>query len=243
MKNSYFLHLIFQSTISVLLAIFYTCSFAKNSQQNNQIQSQQKLNDLVLEHLKQKTYQKIKNRVISINKISERLKLSVCKNKIELSDNDPYKLLGRTTIKLSCSQPKWKLYVTANINGDLPVVVATKGIIKQTVIKESDIKTIYMPYKKVKPAAMKDLNSVIGMRSKKTIYSNTIITINMLQPPYLVFKNQPITIVSYIRNLKVTSKGIALKSGTEQEQIPFRNISSKKILKGIVIAPNTVLVN
>ncbi len=241
MKKTYH-YLISYSLLTLLFMSIYSLSFAKNSNPVYSAQSQQALHDMVLEHLKQKTAQKMKNRKISINPISKRIALHACNTGISLEDKSSDKFWGRMTIKLECPKPKWKIYVTAEVTGDLSVIVATQGILKQSVITGSDIKLVHLPYKRVHRWSMRDLDAVIGMRSKKNIGPDSIITINMLQPPYLVFKNQPITILSYIGNLKVTSKGIALKSGTKKQQIPFRNSSSERILKGIVIAPNIVWV-
>lgn len=239
-KNIFNFNIKFIFTLSLI--IFCNGSIANATENSNPFESKQNLRNIALEHLKQKTAQKIKNRKISLNPISSRLKLRTCSMPINLEDKALSKLLGRMTLKLSCPLPKWKLFIVANISGELPVIISTNGIIKQTTIKKSDITISYLPYKKIKNGAMKNISSVIGMKAKKSIPPNKIITINMLEPPYLVFKNQPITIVSYIKNLKVTSKGIALKNGTKQQHIPFKNISSGKTLKGIVIAPNKILV-
>ncbi len=241
MKKSIF-HFNFKFIFALSLMIFCNGSNATSTEKSNLFESKQKLHSIALEHLKQKTAQKIKNRKISISPISSRLKLKTCLEAITIEDKSPEKRLGRMTLKLTCPLPKWKLFIVANIGGELPVVVSTNGIIQQTTITKEDVKITYLPYKKIRNGAMKNIDSVIGMRTKKSISPNKIITINMLEPPYLVFKNQPITIVSYIGNLKVTSKGIALKNGTKEEQIPFKNISSGKTLKGMVIAPNKILV-
>ena len=233
---------LFSTTILLLLTSFSPSLLAQYVSQETQYQSRQQLHTQVLNHLKQKTAQKLKNRKITINPLSKKLMLPTCLVPIQLDDKSPLRLYGRMTIRLQCPQPNWKLFVTAKVTGELPVVIAKNGITKQTLISKNDILISYVPYKKLKRGAMTTLDSVIGTRSKRAIYPNAIITIDMLQPPYLVFKNQPITIVSHIGNLKVTTKGTALMSGTEQQQISFKNNKSKKILKGIVIAPNTVWV-
>lgn len=233
---------LFLIPIQLLLISFCSSLFAQYTSYTAQYQPRQHLHELALNHLKQKTAQKLKNKKIIINPISKKLRLAICKQPIQVEDKSPLKLYGRMTIKLQCPLPSWKIFVTAKVEGELPVIIAKHGITKQTLIAKNDITVNYVPYKKLKRGAMTSLESVIGMRSKKSIYPNAIITINMLQPPYLVFKNQPITIVSYIGNLKVTTKGTALASGTKQQQISFRNNKSKKTLKGIVIAPNTVWV-
>lgn len=227
---------------SMLFFVFYSISFAAQYEQKHPFESKQKLNDVVMEHLKQKTDQKLKNRKILINPISARLNLPTCQVPINLQDKSPNKKHGRMTIRLTCAKPYWKLFVTATVQGDIPVVVAINGIIRQSVINKYDIEIVYKPFRSVRRGTMQDLDSVIGMRNKRAINPNAVIMINMLQHPYVVLKNQPIKIISYIGNLKVTSKGISLENGINQQQVSFRNIASEKVLKGIVIAPNTVLV-
>lgn len=239
-SNRLLLNFALLNLLCSLLFFLITPSHADDSIQT--FQSPKKLNEIVLEHLKQKVDQKLNSPVISINPISKRLRLARCETPIQLQDKSPEKITGRVTIRLSCSKPAWKLFVTANIDGKLPVIVSTNGILKQTVIQKTDIKRIYLPYKKVRRGSMQSLEKVIGMRAKKSIGPNKVISINFLQPPYLVFKNQPINIVSHIGKLKVEMAGVALQSGTKQQQISFKNNSSNRVLKGIVIAPNTVWV-
>ncbi len=204
--------------------------------------SPKQLNQIVLSHLKQKVDQKLDSPKIKITPISKRIRLAQCQTGIELTDQSPSKIAGRMTIKLSCQKPSWKIHITATVNGNLPVIVSKNGILKKMLIKPSDVEMIYLPYKKVKKGTMQTLDKVVGMRTKRSIGPHKIISIHYLQPPYLVFKNQPINIIFYMGNLKVESSGTALKSGTKDQQISFKNNASNKVLKGIVVAPNTVWV-
>lgn len=211
-------------------------------EENPHYQSSESLEKLVHDFVKQKVDQHLKNLQIAINPISDRLQLGKCLSPINLEDKTPDKFAGRMSFKLSCGDPEWKLYVTANIDGEVPVIIAVRGILRGATIKTSEVHLSYVPFRQARQGSMKHLKGVIGMRAKRGIAPNSIITVKMLQPPYLVFKNQPIKIVTYAGTVKVETEGVALESGTNQQQIPVRNTSSKKIIKGIVIAPNTVWV-
>lgn len=224
----------------VLTTLLPLKTYAAEAQTN--YQSAESLEKLVYDYAKQKVDQHLKNPKISINPISTRLQLGKCQEPIDLEDKTSDKLAGRMSFRLSCPNPEWTLYVTANIDGDLPVIIAVRGILRQATIQASDVQKVYVPFKQARRGAMKHLKGVIGMRAKRGIPPNSIITVKMLQPPYLVFKNQPIKIITYTGSIKVETQGTALESGTNRQQIPVRNASSKKIIKGIVIAPNTVWV-
>lgn len=200
------------------------------------------LYNLLFEHLKQKTDQKLFNTQIKIHKISKYLKLKVCKAPVQVTEQDPLKIAGRITSKLSCEQPKWKIYISSTITGDLPVIVSTHTLLKNIIIGPKDAVQKLVPYQKVRSNVMTNLSSVIGNRTKRAIGPNKILTIRMIQPPYWVFKHQLVNIKTSLGSITITTKGTALKSGVNREQIPVINNHSKKIIKGIVIAPNTVWV-
>lgn len=222
------------------LSLPFESVFAASQDTNPSYQVTSDLEKQVYDFIKQKVDQKLKDPKIDINPVSDQLHLGHCQKPISLEDKTPDKFAGRMSFKLSCALPKWRLYITATVDGNVPVIIATHGILRQATIKSSDIQQVYVPYRQSKRDAMTHLKGVLGMRAKRGIAPNTIITVRMLQPPYLVFKNQPIKIMTYAGNIKVETEGLALESGTNRQQIPVRNLSSKKIIKGIVIAPNTV---
>lgn len=217
-----------------------SASASQNTYADSANQSLDELYQLVQKHLKQKADQKLFDIKINIQEFSNRLKLPKCETPVEIQDRRPEKYSGRMTLKLFCPQPEWKLYVTANIEGKLPIVVSARGILKEAVITKGDVKQILVPYQKHKRGALININEAIGMRAKKSIGANTILTVRLLQRPYWIFKDNSVTIVTYVGNLKVESFGIALGDGIKGQQVPIRNSSSNKIVKGIVIAPNTV---
>ncbi len=210
--------------------------------QQNLKQSHDSLYQIALDHLKQKTDQKLFNPKFNVQRLSHHIQFPVCQVPLELIDRNPGKITGRNTFNIFCDKPQWRVTISATVGGDLPVVIATQGILRQEVIKEDDIKQILVPFQRVRTGGFTDPEQVIGLRAKRSIGPNTILTIRLVQPPYWVFKNRQVTLVTQVGNIKIETKGIALKSGVEKEQVAVRNLSSQKIIKGIVIAPNTVKV-
>ncbi|QBZ83506.1 flagella basal body P-ring formation protein FlgA [Hydrogenovibrio crunogenus] len=234
----------FSTALFLLSALLLNSTFAQAENQSLKPESQplDTLYNMVRSHLKQKTDQKVYNAQIDIREFSRRLQLPKCQEALELEDKAPEKLYGRMTLRVICPSPEWKVYVTATVEGDVPVVITTKAILKQAVIQKEDVKRILVPYQKTKTGALIDIDSAIGMRAKRGLSPNSILTVRQLQPPYLVLEDNNVTIITYIGNIKVESVGKALKDGVKNQQVPVENLSSKKIIKGIVIAPNTVLV-
>lgn len=192
--------------------------------------------------LKQKVDQKLQDPVIDIKTFTTPLKLPACEIPVEIQDRNPTKYAGRMTLGIKCSQPAWQFFLTATVDGKLPAVIATQGILKEAVIRNNDVQKVYLPYKKVPADSLISVEKVIGMRAKKAIAPNDIIIIRDLQPPYWVLKKQAVTLISKIGHIEVKTKGMALEDGVENQQVEVENNNSKKKIKGIVIAPNTVLI-
>ncbi|BBP43061.1 flagellar basal body P-ring formation chaperone FlgA [Thiosulfativibrio zosterae] len=223
----------------LFLSIFFTQT-AHSAEENTPLQSPESLYQLVLEHLKQKTDQQLFNVKIEIQTLSKHLRFQQCTTTPDLLDKNPTDIAGRNTFKVSCENPDWSIYMTAKVEGDLPVIMSTQGILKSAVIKKDDIATVLVPYQKVKRGAFTQLQKVLGYRAKKNISPNTIITLKDVLPPYWVFKDKPVNLVTHIGDINIETKGVALSDAVEQEQVTVKNLSSQKRVKGIVIAPNTV---
>ncbi len=215
---------------------------ADQTSSSSQYQAHNEIYTLAYEYLKQKTDQKIFDATFDLKKFSPTLSLPRCQTPITLKDRNPNRVSGRITLAVSCEQPTWRVFVPVVITGKLPVILSAKGIPKQAVIKEEHVKKVLLPYQKVPKGHLININTAIGMRAIKAIPANKVLKIKDLSPPYWVFKKQQVNIITRIGDIEVKALGIALKNGVEQEQVPVKNLSSQKIIKGIVIAPNTVLI-
>ncbi|MDG6777591.1 flagellar basal body P-ring formation chaperone FlgA [Thiomicrorhabdus sp. zzn3] len=195
-----------------------------------------------LEFLKQKVDQKLHNPKIHLKKLSSRIRLPRCETPLQIHDRTPNKIAGRVTLGIKCKNPAWQTFLSATIEGELAAVISTQGILKQAVIKPEDVKQVYVNYKKVGDDSLISAEKAIGMRAKKAIGPNEILTIRDLQPPYWVFKKHPVNLISKIGTVEVKTKGVALSDAVEGEQVQVENSATGKTVRGIVIAPNTVLV-
>lgn len=217
-------------------------TWAAEAPQKEPYQELETIHQQVLEYIKQKADQKVYEPQFKIRKLSQRLKLPKCQTELQLEDRNPENSVGRMTIGVQCQTPKWRIYVPAEIKGKLPLVQTTKAILKGESISPDDIEVKLVPHNQIPNGAAIKPESLIGMRSLRSLSANSVIKVRYLQPPYWVFKNQNVNILTRIGNIEVTTVGIALKDAVEGEQVAVKNLKSQKVIKGIVIAPNTVLI-
>ncbi|MDA3807847.1 MAG: flagellar basal body P-ring formation chaperone FlgA, partial [Thiomicrorhabdus sp.] len=202
-------------------------------------QSLDEIHNLVYEDIKQKIGQQIFEPTIQLRKLSPTLELPQCQQPLELKDRSSGEAIGRMTYSVSCHLPNWRVFVPAEVDGKQAVIMTTQGILKKAVIMSEDLKRVLLPYKQVRRGSVINLDTAVGMRTKKSISANSILRIRDLQPPYWVFKQQQVTLITNVGSIQVKTKGIALQSAVAQQQVSVKNSNSDRVVKGIVIAPNT----
>ncbi len=194
-------------------------------------------------YLQQAQQQHMRDIQIKIKPFNPTLKLSRCQLPVQFEDKQLQrhaKIAGRHTVKIFCQDPKWKFYASVIINGTLPAVISTQGIMKNAVITESMVQQVWQNAQRVNPRRLIHLKTVIGMRAKRPIPPQKVLTIKDVVPPYLVKAKNEVEIMTKLGSISIKAKGIALKSGVYGEQIPVKNSQSGRVIKGIVIGRNLV---
>jgi len=205
-------------------------------------QSLEEVEQFALEYVKQKADQKLFEPKFDMRSTSRSVKLPKCQTSLEIIDRDPAQFAGRMAIGVSCPEPFWKLFIPFKVDGFVEVVKTAQGILRNTVIQKQMLSVERVHYKQLNRNAIIDINTAIGMRSKRALAANRILQIKDLQPPYLVFKNKPVTLVTYIGAIEVKTQGIALDNATQDQVVSVQNLKSSNVVRGIVIAPNLVKV-
>ena len=115
----------------------------------------------------------------------------------------------------------------------IEVLILKNSKVKGDRIEEADL---ILSKKKaiLSKGALKDLESVLGKRLKKSLQKGATLKSNHLMPDWLVHKNQKIIIEHKIGEIYVKMEAIALSNGAKGDRILAKNISSKKIVEGFV---------
>ena len=160
-----------------------------------------------------------------------------------------------TTVELTCQTNKsWRYtfrnklanpiaVVKTHIPHDLLNESATKNSSTVFVLKHSKKKgdkveesdLVLSEEKKLHSnGAFDDLKEILGRRLKRSLRKGAILKTNHLNPDWLVYKNQKVTIEHNIGKIYVKMNGIALSNGAKGDRILVKNISSNKTVEGFV---------
>ncbi|SFR60144.1 flagellar basal body P-ring formation chaperone FlgA [Thiomicrospira sp. ALE5] len=232
----------------VLSLILSQTTWAQSNSTSNQASQQdmsqvyQEVEAHLLSALKNFASYPLQNIKIQVRPLPDRLSLAACNQPLNIEHRLNNRFSPRTTVSVQCHEPVWRLFVTAELYAETPVVVASQPILRDAMISSHAVKLELRPLGQIRKQHLHDLEQVVGHRARRPISPNTLISVQMLDPPYLVINNHDVTIITQIGSLEIRTPGVALSNGLAQEQIPVRNTRSDRIVNGIVVAPNTVLV-
>ena len=145
-------------------------------------------------------------------------------------------------VKVSCEGKKsWTIYVKTNVNytqqkifkssNFTQMLVLNKSIEKGNYIKKTDL-TFVNSQKKV--IFYHNKEELIGRKVKQNLRKGQYIQPRHLFGKYSVNEGEPVVIVSKLKNVQISTAGIALKSGNIGDVLEVKNTRSGKVIKGIL---------
>jgi flagella basal body P-ring formation protein FlgA len=175
--------------------------------------------------------------------LDSRLRLKECDEPLEAFQPAGGRSLGNTTVGVRCpgTQP-WTLYVPVKVSIYDAVVVAARPLSRGMLVRDQDVKLLEKDLAEIRAGYYKDLSQVIGQQVIRTVSMGAAITTTMVKPQMQIKRGQQINLVAVSHGLKVQMAGEALADGASGERIRVRNLSTKKVIEGIVQSATTVQV-
>ena len=79
-----------------------------------------------------------------------------------------------------------------------------------------------------------EIDELVGRRAKKSLRAGLVVHDRHLQPDWMVYAKQSVSVVNNTGSIQVTTAGIALENGRLGDLVKVRNLSSNSILHGFV---------
>jgi flagella basal body P-ring formation protein FlgA len=87
-----------------------------------------------------------------------------------------------------------------------------------------------------------DVGSLQGHRLKRSLPVGTALTVEMLQPDVLVRRGQQVTLIADASGVQIRAQGQALTEGAATDRVRVQNVSSLKVVEGVVESDGVVRV-
>ncbi len=89
-------------------------------------------------------------------------------------------------------------------------------------------------------AFISDIGNLAGRRLKRALSAGTPLTAEVLVPDVLVRRGQQVTLLAANGPFEIRAQGQALSDGSAHERIRVQNVTSLKVVEGVVENSSTV---
>ena len=224
--------------ITLLLAACLLCGSAAAAAQTQSLeQIRAAVHDFIVADLDGKDAE------LEVGRLDQRLRLPACGEPLDVS-RPAGQRLGNTTVSVRCpgAQP-WTLYVPVTVNLYETVLSAAGALARGTALKLSDLAPIRRNIATLGYGYYVRPEDVIGMELRRTLRPGEILTPANIKAPALVTSGDRVLLVADSGGVRVAMQGEALQEGAAGERVQVRNLSSRRVVEGEVVARGLVKVS
>ena len=167
---------------------------------------------------------------VKVSRLDPRLRLNQCDQPLTASLTSTSAPIGRVTVRVSCqgSSP-WSVFVPAQVRLYRHVIVASKSLLRDTVLSESDVSI-----------AERDVSNLSQGYLTRPVLPDQVIAPNQIELAKAVRKGDHVVITARSGTISVRMPGEAMADGVPGKQIPVKNRRSGRTVKARVVAPGQV---
>lgn len=181
---------------------------------------------------------------LKAGKIDSRLRFKQCSQPLETRSTMNKSIARNWTISIRCNdEAGWSLYLPVKAELTRKMLVSKTTITRGEIITADKVKLIDQTISQQNQKHFSKLADAIGRQARRTIQPDRVLNSTMLQQAYLVRKRETVMIYAQNSKLRISMQGTALKNGKQNEMIPIRNNSSKKIIEALVVDRGVVAIN
>lgn len=180
---------------------------------------------------------------VSIMPLDKRLNMAACTSKLNAFTKKTTVDMGKQTIGVKCYGPvPWTVYVQAEIKVFKQTVIAAKPLAAGHVLEAGDIKFSTVDISQFRKGFVKSKQEVLGQQLKYPLAMGAVISPSALKSMKVVARGQVITLLAKAGTMEVRMSGKALASAALGQRVKVKNLSSKRVVEGVVESPGVVKV-
>lgn len=180
---------------------------------------------------------------VSAAKLDPRLRVDRCEQPLQAFSQSETTLGGRVTVGVRCPAANpWTLYVPVSVEVEIPVLVLRRALARRARVAPIDVEPQTRRLPGTAANFIEDATSLQGHRLKRSLPAGTALTVEMLTPDVLVRRGQQVTLIAARGGIEIRAQGHAVTEGGVDDRVRVQNVTSLKIVEGVVESDTVVRV-
>ena len=169
--------------------------------------------------------------------VADALRLPRCGSALQVQPT------ATTTVEINCPDAGgWRLFVPVKVRRNQTVLVLTRGIATGETLSAADIGTAQRDAARIAGAVLADPNAAIGRIARRPLQAGSLLSNNDLVAQRLIKRGDNVALVSRRGSVEVRIAGRAMGDAGANERVSVENLSSRRIVQGVVDAAGDVIV-
>lgn len=179
---------------------------------------------------------------VSAGSLDSRLRLHRCDVPLEAFSNTT-EISARLTVGVRCTAAApWTIYVPVTIEVEVPVLVLRRALARRARVTLADVEPQVRRLPGSASNFVTDIANLQGHRLKRALQAGTAITVDALTPDILVRRGQQVTLIAAVNGVEIRAQGNALTEGGAHDRVRVQNVTSLKVVEGVVESDSVVRV-
>lgn len=182
--------------------------------------------------------------IVTVGQLDNRLRLAHCPSK-QLSASLPVgmALQARATVGVSCAAPvHWTVFVPVTIESKIDVLVLAHAVNRDARLTAADVTVETRRTAGPGNAYLTKPAELGGRTVRRPLAAGTTLSVDMFTADLIVRRGQEVTLLSSGGAVEVRANGRAMIDGAAGSRIQVQNLSSMRVVEGVVESADLVRV-
>lgn len=179
--------------------------------------------------------------IVHAQSLDPRLRLAECDRPLSAAISGDGQARAHTTVAVRCDgEVHWTVYLSVTIDSEFSVLVANRSMARDAELVAADFDVMPRRLPGLTTDYVTRASMLSGQRLRQSIASGEALTLTAITPSNLIHRGQQVTLVAGAGDFQVRMNAVALSDGRLADRIRVQNLSSQRVVEGIVRSDNEV---
>jgi len=173
--------------------------------------------------------------IVRAQNLDARLRLAQCDRPLTAAIAGDGQLRAHTTVAVRCEgSVRWTIYMSVTIDSEVSVLVARHTLARDAELTADDFELVQRHLPGLSTDYVTQLAAIAGQRLRKPIAGGEALGMDALTPSNAIHRGQQVTLIAGSSDFQVRMSAVALSDGRIADRIRVQNLSSQRVVEGIV---------
>jgi flagella basal body P-ring formation protein FlgA len=178
---------------------------------------------------------------VNVGTLDSRLRLASCPSPLKVSLPAGATFRERMTVAVSCTaSSSWTVYVPIAIETQTAVLVLRRAANRGARLTAEDVEIQTRVVQGTGASYLTDVAELGGRTLKRPLGPGAALTVDAMMDDMVVKRGQRVTLLAAVGGLEVRAAGVAMNDAAAQGRVKVQNITSNRIVEGVVESPDVI---